>query len=101
MYCKMACQIFSSTFTQKIFFHTFPNTVFVKKLPKKSILQKITTIKNYVQVDPITSTAVKNGGIDFHIEFHSNRMFRLVKITISVHMVYTDHSCTQTVNLFK
>ena len=64
MYCKVACQIFSSTFAQKKKKSHFPEHSICQKLPKKSLPQKIKTIKNYVQVDPNISTAVKKGRID-------------------------------------
>ena len=64
MYCKVACQIFSGTFAQKKKYSHLPEHSICQKLPKKSLPQKITTIKNYVQVDQNTSVAVKNGRID-------------------------------------
>ena len=61
MYCKKTCQIFSSTFPQKKKYSHFPEHSICQKLPKKSLSQKITTIKNYIQVDANAPTAVKNG----------------------------------------
>ena len=70
MYCKVACQIFSSTFAQKKKYSHFPEHSICQKLPKISLPQKVTTIKNYVQVHPNTSTAVKNGRIDSYWPSH-------------------------------
>ena len=50
--------------------HTFLNTVFVKNYQKNYYRKKTTTIKNYVQVHPNTSTAVKNGRIDSYWPSH-------------------------------
>ena len=70
MYCKVACQIFYSTFAQKKKYSHFPKHSICQKTTKKSLPQKITTIKNYVQVDPNTSTAVKNARIDPYLPSH-------------------------------
>ena len=64
MYFKVAWQFFSSSFAPKKNFSHFSQHSICQKLPKKSLPQKITTIKNYVQVDQNAPTAVKNGRID-------------------------------------
>ena len=81
MYCKVACQIFYSTFAQKKKYSHFPKHSICQKLPKKPLPQKITTAKNYVQVDPNTSIAVKNRRIDPY--WPSHRVSRKSDVPLS------------------